>query len=82
MLGGLLNLGATVASNATDTASGVLGARTGISYFLKSDKLNIAALIEASKSDTRTKVLSSPVLMTVDNKEATLEATSIRNRSA
>jgi len=78
LLGGVLGLGATVASNATDTASGVLGARTGISYFLKSDKLNIAALIEASKSDTRTKVLSSPVLMTVDNKEATLEATSMR----
>ncbi|MDX9866849.1 MAG: secretin N-terminal domain-containing protein [Kiritimatiellia bacterium] len=78
LLGSLLGIGATVASNATDSASGYLGARTGISYFLKSDKLNIAALIEASKSDTRTKVLSSPVLMTVDNKEATLEATSMR----
>ncbi|MDD4019636.1 MAG: secretin N-terminal domain-containing protein, partial [Kiritimatiellae bacterium] len=75
LLGSLLGIGATVATN---TASGYLGARTGISYFLKSDKLNIAALIEASKSDTRTKVLSSPVLMTVDNKEATLEATSMR----
>lgn len=32
----------------------------------------------ASKSDSNTKVLSSPVLMTVDNKEATLESTKMR----
>lgn len=32
----------------------------------------------ASKSDSNTKVLSSPVLMTVDNKEATLESTQMR----
>ncbi len=47
----------------------------GINYFLKSDKLNLAAVIQASKSDSRTKVLASPILMTVDNKEATIEAT-------
>ncbi len=47
----------------------------GLNYFLKSDKLNIAAIIQASKSDSRTKVLASPILMTVDNKEATIEAT-------
>ncbi|MBQ9432435.1 MAG: type II secretion system secretin GspD, partial [Kiritimatiellae bacterium] len=78
LLGGLLNLGTTVATNATEEVGNLLGARTGISYFLKSDKLNIAALIEASKSDSRTKVLSSPVLMTMDNQEATIEATSMR----
>ncbi len=47
----------------------------GLNYFLKSDKLNISAVIQASKSDSRTKVLASPILMTVDNKEATIEAT-------
>lgn len=47
----------------------------GLNYFLKSDKLNIAAVIQASKTDSRTKVLASPILMTVDNKEATIEAT-------
>ncbi|HOE61055.1 MAG TPA: secretin N-terminal domain-containing protein, partial [Kiritimatiellia bacterium] len=76
LFGSLLGLGTAVLSNGV--ASGYLGAPNGISYFLKSDKLNIAALIEASKSDSRTKVLSSPVLMTVDNKEATLEATTMR----
>ncbi|MBO7656062.1 MAG: hypothetical protein J6U40_14180 [Kiritimatiellae bacterium] len=67
-----------VATTAETLAEGMLGARAGISYFLRSDKLNIGALIEASKSDSRAKVLSSPVLMTVDNQEATIEATSMR----
>ena len=60
----------------TNTASTLAG--TGLNYFLKSDKLQISALIEAAKSDNRTKVLSSPILMTVDNKEATIEATDMR----
>ena len=47
----------------------------GLNYFLKSDKLNISAIIQAAKSDSRSKVLASPILMTVDNKEATIEAT-------
>ena len=46
----------------------------GINYFLKSDKLNLGAVIQAAKGDSRTKVLASPILMTVDNKEATIEA--------
>ena len=47
----------------------------GLNYYLKSDKLNIAAVIQAAKSDSKSKVLASPILMTVDNKEATIEAT-------
>ena len=47
----------------------------GVNYLLKSDKLNIAAVIQAAKSDSRSKVLASPILMTLDNKEATIEAT-------
>ncbi len=64
--------GATNAAAAGITANPIGG---GINYLLKSDKLNIAAVIQASKSDSRTKVLASPILMTVDNKEATIEAT-------
>ena len=41
----------------------------------KSDKLNIAAVIQASKDDSRSKYVASPIVMTVDNKEATIEAT-------
>ena len=50
----------------------------GINYVLKSDKLNLAAVIQASKTDSRAKYIASPVVMTVDNKEATVEATSAR----
>ena len=47
----------------------------GLNYFVKSDKLDLSAVIQAAKSDSKSKVLASPILMTVDNKEATIEAT-------
>ena len=73
-LGGLMNVATAVGTNdAVVSAINPIGG--GLNYFLKSDKLNIAAIIQASKSDSRTKVLASPILMTVDNKEATIEAT-------
>ena len=50
----------------------------GINYLMRSDKLNLAAVIEASKTDSRTKYVASPIVMTVDNKEAIIEATSSR----
>jgi hypothetical protein len=64
-----------------ETAMGnILGGLTsgGINYFLKSDKLNLSAVIQATKTDNRGKYLASPVIMTVDNKEATIDATSSR----
>ncbi len=73
-LGSLMNVAAAAGTNdAVISAVNPIGG--GLNYFLKSDKLNIAAIIQASKSDSRTKVLASPILMTVDNKEATIEAT-------
>lgn len=71
----LQSLFATISTNAADMALGANPIGGGISYFLKSDKLNLAAVIQAAKSDSRSKVLASPILMTVDNKEATIEAT-------
>jgi general secretion pathway protein D len=50
----------------------------GIQYLVKSDKLNLAAVVQASKTDNRTKYVASPIVMTVDNKEASIEATSSR----
>jgi general secretion pathway protein D len=47
----------------------------GLNYFLTSDKWDLSAVVSMAKSDSRTKVLASPILMTVDNKEATIEAT-------
>ena len=49
----------------------------GMQYLATIDKLNLDFLIYAASSDTRTQVLTSPVLMTQDNKEATLESTSL-----
>ena len=51
---------------------------SGINYILKSDKLNLAAVIQATKTDMRAKYIASPVVMTVDNKEATVDATENR----
>lgn len=53
-------------------------AGAGLNYFLKSDRLNIAAIIQASKTDNRAKYIASPIVMTVDNKEATIDATENR----
>ena len=73
-LGSLVGAAVAASTNGTvATAANPIGG--GLNYFLKSDKLNIAAIIQASKGDSRTKVLASPILMTVDNKEATIEAT-------
>ena len=47
----------------------------GLSYALFSEKLNLSAVISASKSDTHSKYIASPIVMTVDNKEATIDAT-------
>ena len=61
---------------ATTNAVNPIG--SGLNYFVKSDKLNLSAVIDASKTDSRTKYVASPIVMTVDNKEATIEATSSR----
>lgn len=50
----------------------------GIQYFFSLPEINVGAVIKASESDGRAKVLSSPVLLTQDNKEATIEATQLR----
>ena len=85
----LVGLGATAGSGSSsddDTAETIANTAAlasgtlnpiggGINYILKSDKLNIGAVLQACKGDSRTKVLASPILMTVDNKEATIEAT-------
>ena len=65
-----------VVGGASNILSGVSSG--GLNYFLKSDKLNLGAVIQASKTDNHAKYIASPVVMTVDNKEATIEATENR----
>ena len=57
-------------------ASNIVG--SALNYVFKSDKLNLSAVIQATKTDSRSKYIASPVVMTVDNKEATIEATQAR----
>lgn len=72
----------TVVNVATNSSASYFGGATpigsGINYILKSDKLNLAAVVQASKTDNRAKYIASPIVMTVDNKEATIEATESR----
>jgi len=64
------NVGTAAVENAYFNPAG-----SGLNYFLKSDKLNLAAIVQASKSDSHSKYIASPIIMTVDNKEATINAT-------
>ena len=68
--------GNTTTTTSDDTSVTPIG--NGINYILKSDKLNLAAIIQASKTDTRAKYIASPIVMTVDNKEAQIDATENR----
>jgi len=72
-LGQLFTNGTEVAAFGNMTPIGA-----GVNYFLKSDKLNLSAIIQASKTDSRAKYIASPIVMTVDNKEATIDATENR----
>lgn len=47
---------------------------SGLSYAIYEKGMDLSAVIKASKSDSKAKYLASPVVMTVDNKEANIEA--------
>ena len=76
LLSMMMSAGTNVAGSAVWGGANPIGG--GINYLFKSDKLNLAAIIQASKTDTRAKYIASPVVMTVDNKEANIEATESR----
>lgn len=59
---------------ATD-AMKVVPQGAGLGYFAHIKDLNLSAVISASKEDNKSKYLASPVVMTVDNKEAVIDAT-------
>ena len=50
----------------------------GLTYGVYSERLDLGAVIKASKNDSRSKYVASPVIMTVDNKKATIDATQKR----
>ncbi len=63
-----------LATNVTSALGAISG---GSQYYGTINKLNLDFLIRATETDTRSKVITSPILMTQDNKEATLEATEL-----
>lgn len=81
MLGGGGGTGAGTLSSLLDVGTNVVSVTpigSGLNYFFKSDALNLGAVVTAAKTDSRSKYLASPVIMTVDNKEATINTTSMR----
>ena len=68
--------GSAAAAVAAGVATNMFG--SSFNYIFKSDKLNLSAIVQASKNDSRTKYIASPIVMTVDNKEATIDATESR----
>lgn len=59
-------------SNAVGNAFG--GA---FNFIFDSDELGLAAIIQATKTDSRSKYVASPIIMTLDNKEAVINATAM-----
>ena len=89
LLGPFMNHGQMVGGGGVDNVSALGGFANpgrrgpvpitgGIKYMVKSSKLNLASVITAAKNDTRAKYIASPIIMTVDNKEATIDATENR----
>ncbi|MDA0578324.1 MAG: type II secretion system secretin GspD [Verrucomicrobia bacterium] len=54
-----------------ESFAGLAGA--GLSYYLTLFDLNVDMVIKAVASDSRTRILSSPVILTTDNKKASIE---------
>ena len=71
-----------MAQNLFELGTNVTGVVTsgsqGIQYLATLKDLNLDAVVTASKSDNSIKVLESPVLLTVDNKEASIEVTTMK----
>jgi len=63
-----------ISSPALGSATSLTNAFTGLQYFFTMPNIDVNAVIQAASSDDRTKVLTSPVLLTQDNKEATIES--------
>ena len=59
-------------SNAVGNAFG--GA---FNFIFDSDELGLAAVLQATKTDSRSKYIASPIIMTLDNKEAIINATAM-----
>ena len=79
LLGGGAGSGAeaaAVAAAAGGAVSNVFG--KAFNFIFDSDELGLSAILHAQKDDSRSKYIASPVVMTLDNKEAVVNATRMR----
>ena len=60
------------------TTLGRAAVGSGLTYYLTMFDLNVDAVIAMTAGDTRTRILSSPVIVTHDNTEAKIESTELR----
>jgi len=67
--------GTPVDTMTLQTPGSLSAAAGGVSYYATFFGLNVDAVIQAAASDSRARTLASPVILTLDNKEATIEAT-------
>ena len=70
--------GGGVPLNATTLNSSIANSKGGLTYYFTQFGLNIDAVIKMSATDDRSKILSSPVIMTADNKEAKIDVSEER----
>lgn len=57
------------------TSAGSFPQRAGLTYYTTFFDLNMDAVLHADARDSRSRILASPIIMTQDNKEASIEAT-------
>ena len=70
-----LNIAAGMITNAA-SATPFLG--KAFNFVFDSDELGLSAILQAQKDDSRSKYLASPIVMTLDNKEAIVNATRMK----
>ncbi len=60
------------------TSTADFDGQSGLSYYLTFFDLNIDAVLRAVASDSRTRILSSPIILTTDNREAEIDVSTER----
>ena len=74
-IGGGAGGGADAAAVAVGAVSNVFG--KAFNFVFDSDELGLSAILQATKTDSRSKYIASPIIMTLDNKEAVINATAM-----
>ena len=75
-LAGGANSGAAAFGVATNVLGGAFGG--AFNFIFDSDELGLSAILHATENDSRSKYVASPIVMTLDNKEAVINATRMK----